>query len=333
MRDCGYLSEPKRTRWVPPEAASWTATELTVAPNQAVFADGERRMAALIPSAESAPHALTWTGTYGGARQALSFFVRTEGGQFVAVSASNGGAVIFDLHAGAVVSSPPAMRGVIEPWDKNLFRCAVVFAPDPGASTYRIELLSDASRTPFAGDGTSAWVDIAGLQLDVGAANPGSLLSADVQLADTLSFIANDGNLPASSAVTQSLRLLLPAGPRLTDEAVLSLNLGGDFANEVQLYVTGDTGELKFWGLIGGDTHWAFNHPASFMDGLRHAVEADWDTSSATLSVDGVPALENALTPNDPPFSPDRIEIGFSSSSSGSLEGLVAGIQIGSPVP
>src|SRR5450432_762311 len=272
VRDCGYLSEPKRTRWVPPEAATWTPNELTLTANQAAFVDGERRMTALIPSAQSAPHTLSWTGTYGGARQALSFFVRAESGQFVAVSASNGGEVIFDLHAGTVVSSPPTARGAIEEWDRNVFRCAVIFAPDPGALTYQIELLSDASRTPFGGDGSRVWVDVAGLQLDVGAANPGSLLSSDVQLADTLSFVANDGNLPSSTAVAQSLRLLLPAGPRLTDEAVLSLNLGGDFANQVQLYVTGDTGELKFWGLRGGDTHWAFNHPASFVDGLRHAV-------------------------------------------------------------
>jgi hypothetical protein len=45
--------------------------------------------------------------------------------------------------------------------------------------------------------------------------------------------------------------------------------------------------------------------------------------------LDGVPATQDALIANDPPFSLDRIDVGFSSKSSGSLEGLVAGIEIG----
>jgi hypothetical protein len=45
--------------------------------------------------------------------------------------------------------------------------------------------------------------------------------------------------------------------------------------------------------------------------------------------VDGVPVSQNALIANTPPFSLDRIDVGFSSSSSGNLEGLLAGIEIG----
>ncbi len=123
--------------------------------------------------------------------------------------------------------------------------------------------------------------------------------------------------------------MLLPEGPRLTAQAVLNLNRGGTFENQVELYITGDTGLLKFWGLSDGAAHWAFSHPSSPLDGLRHAVEAHWGPTSADLSLDGVPATQDALIANDSPFSLDRIDVGFSSKSSGSLEGLVAGIEIG----
>jgi hypothetical protein len=329
VRDCGYLSEPKRTRWASPEAAAWTASELAVSPNQADFADGERRMSALVPSTALAPHTLSWIGTYGGARQVLSFFVRAEAGQFVAASVSNHAAVMFDLGAGAVATVAPDVRATIEAWGNGLFRCVYGFEPDTGALSYQLEALGDASGAPFAGDGSSAWLDVAGLQIDVGEANAGSLLASDTEAADELTFLADDGNLPTSSAVNVALRVLLPAGSRLTDQAVLSLNLGGEFENQVELYVTGDTGQLKFWGLRDGATHWAFTHPATFTDGLRHAIEADWQTGAAELSVDGVPVSQNALIANTPPFSLDRIDVGFSSSSSGNLEGLLAGIEIG----
>ncbi len=333
VRDCGYLSEPERTRWLEPEAAAWTPSELVVSPNQADFADGAHSMSALVPSTALAPHTLTWTGTYGGARQALSFFVRAESGRFIGLSVANGAAAIFDLSAGTVVSAPSTARVTIEDWGNGLFRCAYVFEPDPGALTYQIEALADASGAVFAGDGASAWLAVAGLQLDVGEANAGSLLAAATQAADQLTFVADDGNFPTSTAVNVGLRVLLPAGARLTDQAALSLNLGGEFENQVQLYVTGDTGQLKFWGLRDGVTHWAFTHPASFTDGLRHGIAASWQTSAAQLSVDGAPASETALIANDPTFLLDRLDVGFSSSSSGSLEGLLAGIEIGSGAP
>ena len=140
--------------------------------------------------------------------------------------------------------------------------------------------------------------------------------------------MADDGNLPVASAVTLRCRLLLPEGPRLTDQAVLNLNLGGSFENQVQLYLIGDSGLLKFWGLRDGAAHWAFAHPVSPLDGRRHSVEANWSLTTAELSVDGVSTQQNALIANDPPFSLDRIDVGFSSKSSGYLEGLVAGIEI-----
>jgi hypothetical protein len=327
-RACGFLSEANRARTVPADASGWAAGELTVAPRRADFADGERRMEGLVPSTAAAPHLLRWTGTYAGARQSLSFFARGETGQFVGAAVSNRGTAVFDLKAGTA-SAPAGTRAAIEPWGDGLFRCSYTFEPDAGSVTYAVQLLGPAQAESFAGDGASAWIDVAGLQLDVGQAYAGSLMGADSEAADQLSFVADDGNLPAAGSVSLRCRMMLPAGPRLTDQAVLNLNRGGAFETQVQLYLTGDTGLLKFWGLQDGATHWAFSHPGSPLDGLLHAVEARWSPTSAELLVDGVSAIQEALIANDPPFSLDRIDVGFSSKSSGALEGLVAGVEIG----
>jgi hypothetical protein len=329
---CGYLSEPERTRFLPADARAWTVSELAIRAAAATFADGSTSMAALVPSPANAQHALVFSGTFAGSRQALSLFARAEAGQFIALGAGSGVAS-FDLSAGAVLSVPASARATIENWGNGLYRCSYVFAPDPGVLSYRIALLADPTTSSFAGDGVTPWIDVAGLQLDVGGANPGSLLATDQQSADELSFVGNDGNLPNMEAVSEALSMLLPAGPRLNDEAVLSLNLAGQFGNQVELYVTGDTGELKFWALRDGETHWAFNHPASFVDGAWHNVNAAWNPNSATLTVDGVPAMESALVANSPAFALDRIDVGFSASSSGNLEGLVSGIEIRAGAP
>jgi hypothetical protein len=329
VRDCGYLSEPKRTRWLDARADTWTTSALTVATDSAVFADGEQRMAGLVPSAEQVAHALSVSGTYGGARQALSFFARAEQGQLVGVSVTGRDRAIFDLEAGAVLRTPTDAQASIEAWGDGLFRCALVFEPEAGTLTYQLQLLDSAGAELFLGDGKSAWIDVAGLQLDVGGAYASSLLAADSQAADQLSFVGSDGNLPTQDTVVERLRVLLPAGPRLTDQAVLNFNRGGEFDNQVQLYVTGDTGELKFWALGDGETHWAFTHPLSPIDGRRHQIEASWGPSFAQLSVDGTSITNDRLIESPAAFALDRIDVSFSSNSSGSLEGLVAGIEIG----
>lgn len=329
VRDCGYLSEPQRTRWLAATAEEWSAGELSVLTGAANFADGERRMAGLVPSTAQGPHTLSVTGQYGGARQALSFFARAEQGQLLGVTVSGHDQAIFDVATGSVVLAPGGMQASSEAWGNGLFRCALSFEPDPGPATYELELLASADAQPFAGDGSSTWLYVAGLQLDVGAAYAGSLLASASQAADQLSFVGDDGNLPLQSQlVVERLRVLLPEGPRLTDQAILNFNRGGEFNNQVQLYLTGDTAELKFWGLREGATHWAFTHPLSPSDGRRHQVEASWGADFATLVVDGTSSTKGALLANDPPFALDRIDVSYSSNSSGSLEGLVAGIEI-----
>jgi hypothetical protein len=345
VRDCGYLSEPSRPRYLTAEPRAWTQSELTVNANHALFADGELRMDALIASSNNAPHVLNWTGTYGAAQQVLSFYARAEGGRFLGASVSGHGKAVFDVQAGAVVSAPApgtspcgpgatqcsgnGVQAIIEPWGGGLFRCAYIFNAEAGALTYRVHLLNAALADSFAGDVTTALADAAGLQLDVALAYPGSLIASSPQAADTLTFVADNGNLPAAAAVSLRLRLLLPAGSRLTDQAVVNLNLAGQFANQIELFVAGNSNKLEFWGLRDGATHWSFDHPTSAVDGLRHSVLADWDLQSAGMSIDGVPASQQALILNAPPFQLDRIDVGFSARSSGHLEGLVAGLEVG----
>jgi hypothetical protein len=328
--DCGYLSETERTRWFEPSPSAWSQSALSFSAGSAAFADGTQRMEGALPSSELSPHTLAWTGSYSGARQALSFFARAEAGRLVSVSVSQLGRAVFDVRAGSVVSAPAVGAATIEDWGGGLFRCAYVFAPNPGPATYGIELLADEQGTSFAGDGKSVWVDLAQLQLDVGQAYAGSPMAGERQAADELTFVGDDGNLPSGASVIQRLRVLLPKGPRLTDQAVLNLSIDGEFDNQAQLYITGDTDQLKFWGLRDGDAHWAFNHPVSLVDGRRHAIEATWGPDYASLSVDGVSLQQDALHPNTPPFAFNRIDVGFFNSS-GSLEGLLAGLQIGVP--
>ncbi len=337
-RACGYLGEAVRTRWLDPEPGNWTPSALTVVPNQAAFADGELRMSGLVPASSSTPQTLEWMGSYSGARQVLSFFARAEAGNYVGVSVGTWGVVVFDLATGAVVVNQLGVDARIEPWGDGLFRCSYGFTPEMGALVYRLQLLANPRLQPALANGT-AFIDLAELQLDVGQAYAGSPLAAASQPAEHLSFIADDGNLPSSPAVSQRMSVLLPAGPRLTDQPMLNLNLAEKFANQVQLYITGNTSELQFWGLRDGATHWAFGHPVSLVDGRQHQIQADWTTDSAILAVDGAALPKAALIANDPPFSLDHIDIGYStlslddpmgaSPSGGSLEGLLGGIEIG----
>jgi hypothetical protein len=325
-RVCGFLSEPQRTRLLPRAPLAWTPSELTVGPGRAVFLDGEPSLVELVPSKVVGAHALSATATAGPAHQVFSFYAAPALVGVVAAEAGGKGRAVFDLVAGTVVSAPAGVRATIEPWGRNVFRCSYAFDAGPGASTYAIDVIQ-ADGASFAGDGAAAWVRVAAPQLDVGVAFAGSPYAADMEVSDQLTFVGDDGNLPTTVGGQVSLRLLLPAGPRLTDQALLNLNLGGAFTDQIQLYVRGDTGKLKFWGLRGGDTHWAVEPAGVVVDGAAHAVVAEWDAASARISLDGVGRMQPALIPNAA-VTLDRIYVGFSSKSSGALEGLVSGFEI-----
>jgi hypothetical protein len=330
-RACGFLSEPRRTRNAPASASAWTARELTIGAGQGVLADDGPAFEALVPSAVTGLHELVLVRDEIVASQTFSFFARARSGARLAAVAGTRAAV-FDLAAGTVVSTTPAtLRATIEPWGDGVFRCAIAFLGAEKAAALGVRLLDAAGNATFAGDGATPALDVAFLQLDVGLVFAASPPVGAIQPADRLTFVGDDGNLPVGNATTIGLRVLMPPGARLTDQAILNLNRDGSFEDQVQLFVRGDMGLTKFWGLWGGETYWTFDHPASMVDGKVHDLRVGWDATTARIDLDGVPRSQPTLLPNNAPFLLNRIEIGFSTQSSGSLEGLVGGLTIGAP--
>jgi hypothetical protein len=336
-RDCGYLSEPARTRFVPGAAHGFAASEVAVQTGQAnfpTFADGEPRMEALVPSTASAPHTLTATSHFDAAHHVFSFFARAGAASRVAVSAGGFASAVFDVAAGTVVSAPSGVDATVEAWGDGLFRCAYGFDASPGQTTYALQLLAPGATSTtdpsFAGDGATAAVFVAGLQADAGLRAPGSLLAADAQAADRLAFAANDGNLPASAAVSFSLRMIAPAAPRATDQPVLNLNRAGRAEDQVQLYV-GSGGRLEYSGIAGGVRRWAIEHQTTLADGQRHVIEGAWSATSAQVAINGIVDVQPALAAAPPAFALDQIDVAFSPLSTDHLEGLVAGLRISTP--
>jgi hypothetical protein len=331
---CGYLSEPNRARGAPADATAWQAAGVTVAASATPFPDGEPRFAAVAPSTAMTTHALSVMATAGSENQVFSFFVHRLTAGRVGASGGTFGTAVFDLATGHVVSAPAVVTATIEDWGGDVFRCTYAFSMKgaAGPKLYSVRLLDDAGNETFAGAG-AATLEVGGLQVDDNLALAGSLLAADPQRPDRLTFVANDGNLPSGTTGVVSLSVFLPAGPRLTDQAILNLNRGGSFADQVQLNVIGRSmtggGNVQFWRLDNGQTHWSFFVDAPVIDGRLHSMKAGWDVTSAHLVVDGATGQMGAQLANSQPFALDRIDVGFSEVSSGALEGLVIGLQIG----
>jgi hypothetical protein len=335
---CGYLSEgPQRSRLLPPDPSGWTASEVTVAANHDPFADGENHMSALVPSTNVVAHVISGSAVVGATQDVLSFYARARAGHRLGVKVSGQNEAIFDLSA-LSAASPAGVGTIMEDWGQELVRGAYIFTNAAvGPITFELHLLDDsASGEPFAGDGQSAWVDLAGLQVEVAASYPGSLIGADVQPADQLVFVANDGNVPNASSVELRTQVLLPLGSRLTDQAIVNLNLQENYANQVELFVTGAaTGQsmLEFLGLQGGVGLWAVQDSMSVVDGNRHSIRAEWSPRAASMWVDEMqsPATQAVQADGGAPPSLDNLDVGFSVNSSGYLEGLVSSIEVGVP--
>jgi hypothetical protein len=326
----GYLAEPRRTRAIPVDATAWQPAGVTVSAGAALFADGAPRFAALAPSTAATTHALTHASTAGSVHQVFSFFVHGLGA--VRVGASAGAATaVFDLSHPVVLSTSPGARAAIEPWGLGVARCSLALDAAAGPQTFSVQLLDDLGNETFAGAGAPT-LEVGGLQVDDGLAFAGSLLGADVQEVDRLTFRADDGNLPSGAAGVVSLRVLVPSGPRINDQAILNLNRGGTYDDQVQLYVRGDAagaGNVKFWRLEAGQAQWAFDGLVPVTDGAPHDVLASWGMTSALLRVDGRSTQMAVQAPSAASFGLDRIDVGFSQLSSGPLEGLVAGLHVG----
>ncbi len=335
-RVCGYLSEPERTSLAPADPRAWVASDLTLAERGPAFADPLVRFETLVPSTTNAAHTLSFTGMLGAARQIFSFFVNATGAPSARLEASAGGAgtAVFDVVAGTVVTQPTAVgaSATIEAWGGGTFRCSYVFVAAAAPSTYALRLVDASGNDTFAGAGTGT-IAVAGLQVDVGLAYAGSLLGVSnpkVQPPDRLTFVA-DGNLPTGASTSLSVTVLLPPGARLTDQAMVNINNGGTFEDQVQLFVRGDNGLAGFWGLSTMGTHWTFDAPAtsSVTDGARHTIIGSWNASLARLAIDATSTTQAQMMAGAPAIPLDQIDVGFSEASSGALEGLVGSLEIG----
>jgi hypothetical protein len=334
-RDCGYLSEPVRTRLVPSDAGGFTASELTVDPGRAAFADGEMRMAALVPSTASALHTISGTSAFDAAHHVFSFFAHAGNASRVGVSAGGLGTAVYDVGAGHVVSAPAGVDASIESWGDELFRCAYGFDAQPGPATYVVQLASPSASSPldapFAGDGTSPALFVAGLQVDVGLRAPGSLLAADNQAEDRLVFEAGNGNLPARTAISFAMRVIAPPAARPTDQPILSLNRAGLAEEEVRLFVASQSGHLKYGGRGDGVTRWLIDHQTPFADGQRRTLGGSWSPTTAEVAINGIVASMPTLTHDAAPFVFDQIDVAFGPGTTDHLEGLLAGLTFSTP--
>ncbi|HET6283572.1 MAG TPA: hypothetical protein VFH73_21635 [Polyangia bacterium] len=329
-RDCGYLAEPERNRVVDPSpsASTWMASEVTVTVGDVLFVDGEQRMDTLIPSAAAARHAVIRRGTFSPNRQALSFFAHAGAGRLLGASVGSLGTAVYDVTSGQVVSMPANVAASIEDWGNGIFRCAYSVVPGGGALDYRVMLLNDAGAEMFAGDGMTIGAHIWGMQLDLEQGYPRSLLPANAQAAERLTFVGNDGNLPKGGVVSLQLRVLMPPGRRQNDQAIININKGGSFDDQIQMFVVATAGTFRFWGLAATMNRWTCDHPATAVDGLRHSLAAEWGGPAARFWVDGVSVNRNTSNLTPALFTMDRIDVAFSLHSSTYLQGLVAGLQV-----
>jgi hypothetical protein len=327
---CGYLSEPQRNQLVDPAPSAWTATELTVTSGNITFVDDLQNMEALIPSANAVAHVLSRHQSFSGPRQSWTFFAHAGAGHLLGVSVAAHGTVIFDVEAGTVATPPAGVTAAIEDWGHGIYRCAYTVDEGGGAVDYRLTLLEPAGSATFGGDGITPWVHLAGLQMDANQPYAGSLLPGGPQGADHLTYEAGDGNVPAG-AVGIALRVILPPGPRLVDQSVLNLNLGGDQNSSIDLFVNGQIANFEFRGRAAGKTPWAFTHQLTALDGVAHSLVAGWGGPTVDLTVDGVLDSHRASTSTAPPAVVDRIDVGFYARGGGNLQGLESGLQIRSP--
>jgi hypothetical protein len=322
-RDCGYVSEPARMRLVPGDPAGFTATEVGVVADQAGFADGEARMAALVPTPTNALHAISATSTFDAAHHVFSFFARAGHASQVGVSAGGLDTAIYDLASGRVMAAPAGVDASIEDWG-GIYRVVYGFDPAPGPGTYVVQILDPTAA------GTQA-VFVAGLQVDVGLRAPGSLLAADMQPADRLVFAAGGGNVPARPAISFGMRMIAPAAARPTDQPIVSLNRAGLSEQEVFLFVSGQSGHLQYEGRSGGVTQWLIEHPTGLVDGQRRVLDGSWNATSAEIAINGIVATAPTLTQNAAPFIFDQIDVAFAPGTSDHLEGLLAGLTFSTP--
>lgn len=317
-RFCGYLAEAGAQRQLPLDPADCEALDATI-DGAAPSVSDALPMRHVRGSAVMGRHGLAISSP-GGTNQVVSFFARAASSTQLAVSVGSLGAASIDLEAQtSTIADWGELR--IEDHGDGILRCTLILRM---VGVQRVEIVGvQMGSTEFLGDGTTLF-EIGGLQSE------GNRLSATspiltTRAEDQLVFVA-DRNVPAGETASIRLRALTPAIPRLHDQALVNISQAASVDEQVNLYIS-VPGSVIFVGTQTGNVRWLV--PAqSPIDGRVAALEATWTARLASLRVDGTAtqrAIANPLSLADY----DRLAVGFTSSTSGVLDGLLARLEIG----
>ena len=327
-RTCGLLVEAASSQPVAPENFTldhWTTSGVAVTPRDAVGPTGKETLAGVTPSGSATTHAVELAVPLGDGPAVLSFFARAGSARLVQAEVVGLASTTFDLEQPAVMATTGTLLAGAEAWGDGLIRLSYSFDVKAGPGRLRLTLLADDAAAVFAGDGSVA-AELGDVELRFRSfATPLPTFGA-IQQADHLVYSAKSGNLPAAGGLTFGAEIWLPAAPLVADAAVVNINFGARYDQQINLFVSPQDGSLQFWGLQGQATPWQFSNPQRVTDGNVHEVVANVTATRATLSVDGKSTSAPAK-PYDLSLL-DRVEIGTSTSSSGPLTGMVRRIHI-----
>ena len=211
-------------------------------------------------------------------------------------------------------------------WDfgAGIVRCAITTTL-PGLASRALTIAARVGGSEsFADDGEPLF-ELAGLQLETNRVTATSLI-ADLREADRLVFAA-EGNVPMAGTGHLRARVLVEPGERLHDQTILNVSLGAATDQQLNLYVS-TPGTVVFVAAQRSGLRWLVPSEVSAAEGAPVSVEAAWSPGSARLRVD---AAETSQVVDEGfvagPY--DQLALGFSGSTSGVIDGLIAEIGVG----
>lgn len=330
-RACGLLVEADSSRAAAEDdfrLENWTAAELSTTPQSGEGPTSQSSLVGLTPSPLAAEHTLERLAPVGDGPAVLSLFARAGSMERVRLEAVGMASATFDVATARVLGSTDALSASAESWGDGLSRVSLAFDSAGGPGTLRIALLSDDSSAVFAGDGSVA-LELGDAELRFGTVSTPLPTFGDIQRADHLVYPAGNGNLPPGPWFQLDAEVWLPAAPLVADAAVLNANFANRYDQQINLFVSAQHGAARFWGLQGDATPWQLSSNVPLVDGALHRLTASVGLDGARLTVDGLSSREPAGTFDIGVL--DRVDIGKSTSSSGSLTGIVRHVAVSSP--
>jgi hypothetical protein len=327
-RECGLLVEADSSRSVSAEdfrLDNWTAAELTTTLGSSDGPTDDDSLLGLTPSALDAEHTLERLGPVGDGPAVLSLFGRAGSKRRVRLEVVGVATASFDIADAVVLASANVLAARAEAWGDGLSRLSLTYDSAGGPHTLRITVLDDDSSPTFAGDGSSA-LELGDAELRFGTISTPLPTFGDIQRADHLVYPAGNGNLPAGPWFELAAEIWLPPAPLIADAAVLNANFASRYDQQVNLFVSALHGTAAFWGIQGDATQWQLASDVTLVDGELHELSAALGPDGATLRIDGNATSEPAGAFDIGVL--DRIDIGKTTSSSGSLTGVVRRVAI-----